>query len=96
MDGSHVAGAGIGAIVGATLVALGNKIGLNLTNLDSATLGMAAIGAFVGLAHGIGKYGLAGLGGILLHGSPKPPPAVVVPVVAGLDPAPPVVVPPVV
>jgi hypothetical protein len=72
MDGTHIAGAGIGAIVGAVLVALGTRIGLDLTNVDSATLGITCVGAFTGIGHAIGSVGLIGIGNVLLHGRAKP------------------------
>lgn len=71
MTGSHIAGAGIGALVGAILVSLGTRIGLDLTNLDAATLGMAAVGVFLGIGHAIGEYGLLGIGSRILRGRPK-------------------------
>lgn len=61
MNGSHIAGAGLGALVGAILVSLGSRIGLDLTNFDAATLGMAAIGAGTGIGHALGEYGLSGI-----------------------------------
>lgn len=72
MTGSHIAGAGVGALVGAILVSLGTRIGLDLTNFDSAALGMAAVGAFTGVGHAVGEYGLVGIGAVLLHGRAKP------------------------
>lgn len=72
MTGSHIAGGSVGAIVGTILVSLGGRIGLDLTNFDSAALGMAAVGLGIGVGHAIRDYGLLGVAGILLHGVPKP------------------------
>lgn len=55
MNASHIAGGGLGAIVGAIIVALGQRIGLDLTNFDSAVLGAAAIAVGAGVFHVIGK-----------------------------------------
>lgn len=55
MNASHVAGAGLGAIAGAILVALGSRIGLDLTNFDSAVLGTTALGVGAGVFHVFGK-----------------------------------------
>lgn len=75
MNGSHVAGAGFGAILGTVLVALGTRIGLDLTNVDSATLGIACVGAFLGVGHAIGQDGISGIGRTLWRGHSKPAPA---------------------
>lgn len=72
MNGSHVAGAGFGAIVGAVLVALGSRIGLDLTGYDAATLGMAALAAGLAVGHAIGEVGVFGLVRVVLHGRQKP------------------------
>lgn len=55
MNGSHVAGGGLGALLGIILAALGKKIGLSLDDTTAAALGTA--GAAVGLAvgHAFGK-----------------------------------------
>lgn len=75
MNGSHVAGAGFGAILGTVLVALGTRIGLDLTNVDSAALGMGCVGAFLGIGHAVGEEGVAGIVRTLWRGHPKPAPA---------------------
>lgn len=72
MNGSHLAGAGVGALVGAILVSLGSRIGLDLTAYDAATLGMAAVAAGLAIGHAIGEFGLFGIGRILLYGRRKP------------------------
>jgi Ca2+/Na+ antiporter len=71
MNGAPVAGAGFGAIVGATLVALGTRIGLALSPVDAATLGMAAVGVFIGIGHAVGEYGISGIVEMIWHGRPK-------------------------
>lgn len=78
MTGSHVAGAGIGAIVGTVLVALGTRIGLDLTNVDAAVIGGAAIAVGAGALHVLGKaWTGAGILPSLRRGffGPKPEPA---------------------
>lgn len=72
MNGSHVAGGGFGAIVGAVLVALGTRIGLDLTGYDAATLGMATLAAGLALGHAVGEYGIAGICRVVWNGRPKP------------------------
>lgn len=86
MNGSHIAGAGFGAIVGAVLVSLGGRIGLDLTNFDSATLGMAAIAAGVGVFHAVSEYGVKGIAKTIWAGRAKPAPAPVVAIAPVVDP----------
>jgi hypothetical protein len=62
-----IAAAVLGATVGMVLVALGTRIGLDLTNVDSGVAGIAAVGVFTGIGHAIGEYGK-----LLWHGKPKP------------------------
>lgn len=78
MNGSHISGASVGAIVGTILVALGHRIGLTLSDVDASTLGIAAVGVGIGLGHAIGRYGIIGIFRNTLHGLPQP-----------LDPPPP-------
>lgn len=54
MNGSHVAGGGLGALLGVALAALGPKIGLHLTDADAASLGVAGAGVGVAIGHAIG------------------------------------------
>jgi hypothetical protein len=94
MNGSHVAGAGFGAIVGAILVSLGGRIGLDLTSYDAATLGMGALAVGLAVGHAIGEVGLVGIGRVILHGRQKPAAAVVVQKPAVVAPVVPVAPPP--
>jgi hypothetical protein len=57
LTNTHVAGAGFGALVGSVIVALGGRIGLDLTNFDSVTLGVAAVAAGAGVFHVLGRAG---------------------------------------
>lgn len=82
MNGSHVAGAGFGAVVGAILVSLGSRIGLDLTGYDAATLGMAALAVGLAVGHAVGEVGLIGIGRVILHGRQKQQVALVAPRVA--------------
>lgn len=71
MNGAKTAGAGFGAIVGIVVVALGSRIGLDLTPVDSAALGMGAVTVFLGIGHAIGESGIKGIGHMLWSGRPK-------------------------
>lgn len=75
MNGSHVAGAGFGALIGAVLVSLGGRIGLDLTNFDSATLGIAAVAAGTAVGHALGEYGVKGIAQTIWAGRHTAPPA---------------------
>lgn len=55
MNGSHVAGGGIGALLGVVLASLGNRIGLNLDPTTAAALGAAAGAVGVAVGHAFGK-----------------------------------------
>lgn len=55
MNGSHIAGAGFGGIVGVILAGLGAKIGLHLTDADAATLGVGALSVGLAVGHAFGK-----------------------------------------
>lgn len=55
MNGSHIAGSGVGALIGVCLAALGTKIGLSLTNADAASLGVAAVGLGLACGHAFGS-----------------------------------------
>lgn len=73
MNGSHIAGAGVGALVGSILVALGQRIGLDLTNFDSVEIGVAAVAFGTGLGHAIGSYGLSGVLSVIWRGRKTSP-----------------------
>lgn len=76
MNPSHVAGGGIGAILGAVVVGLLKHFGVaTVTDIDAAVIGSAALSAGVGVGHAINKYGLAGIASIIWHGHKKPEPA---------------------
>lgn len=55
MNGSHVAGGGLGAIVGTAIAALGSKIGLQLDETTAAGLGIAGLTLGLGIGHAFGK-----------------------------------------
>jgi hypothetical protein len=55
VDGSHVAGAGVGGIAGVVVAALGSKIGLHLDDTTAATLGLGAVGVGLAFGHAFGK-----------------------------------------
>jgi hypothetical protein len=55
VNGSHVAGGGVGAILGVALAGLGKKVGLELTDADAATLGVACAGIGIAVGHALGK-----------------------------------------
>jgi hypothetical protein len=55
LDGSHIAGSGAGAIVGVALAALGTKIGWQLDDATSATIGAGAVGVGLAFGHALGK-----------------------------------------
>ena len=84
MNASHVAGSGLGGILAVVLAALGSRIGLHLTDADSAALAIALAGAGAGVAHGFWNVGLVPIGRRLVHGPPKPPVVGVADVVAGI------------
>lgn len=68
MTGSHIAGGGLGALVGVILAALGAKIGLHLDDTTAAALAAVCLSAGLGLGHAIGQYGIAGIAHVLWHG----------------------------
>ncbi len=86
MNGSHIAGAGLGGVVGIVLAALGSKIGITLDDTTSASLGVGLVG--VGLAFGH-AFGIAWQGAGILPSirrglfGPGKTAAVVVPPAAG-------------
>jgi hypothetical protein len=80
LNPSHVAGGGIGAILGAVIVGLLKHFGLaTVTDVDAAVIGSAALSAGVGAGHAINEYGLAGLASIVWHGHKKPAAAKILP-----------------
>lgn len=75
MNASHVAGGGIGAILGAVIVGLLRHFGVAApSDVDAAVIGSAALSAGVGLGHAVNEYGVAGIAAILWHGHKKPTP----------------------
>jgi hypothetical protein len=71
VTGSHVAGGGVGAIVGVILAALDKKVGLHLTDGEAASLSIALAGVGAGVGHAARRLYETGLGpffGHLLHG----------------------------
>lgn len=72
MTVSHVAGYGVGAVLAPIIAALLSKYAhYDITLTDAALIGSAAVGAGVGLGHGIGKFGLKGLIARVWSGEPK-------------------------
>lgn len=55
MNGAHITGLGLGGLVGVILASLGKKIGLDLDNATSATLGVALVGAGLAVGHAFGS-----------------------------------------
>jgi hypothetical protein len=55
MNGSHIAGGGIGALLGVVLAALGKKIGLQLDETTAAAIGVAGAATGVAIGHAVGK-----------------------------------------
>lgn len=74
MQVSHVAGGGIGALLGAVAAGLLHKFtSLTVSDVDAALIGSAALSLGVGLGHAIDTYGVKGLFARLWRGAPKPP-----------------------
>lgn len=69
MNASHVSGGGLGAVLGALAVALLKHYGISLSDWDSSLIGSAALGAGVGVAHAVWRYGLVGIAKTILRGS---------------------------
>lgn len=55
MSGSHVAGLGVGGLLGIVIAALGSKIGIQLDDTTAAALGGAGAAAGVAFGHAFGK-----------------------------------------
>lgn len=69
MNTGHVAGGGLGAILGALIAGFLSKYsGYHLSDADSAMIGSAFLGAGIGVGHGIYLHGLSGLLGVVWRG----------------------------
>jgi hypothetical protein len=55
MNGSHVAGGGLGALLGIVLASLGGRIGLHLDDATAAALGTAGVGVGLAFGHAFGS-----------------------------------------
>lgn len=55
MNGSHVAGGGLGAVLGVVLASLNTRLGLHLTTADAASLAVGATGVGLAFGHAFGK-----------------------------------------
>lgn len=55
MSGSHVAGLGLGGLLGIVIAALGSKIGIQLDETTAAALGGAGAAFGVAFGHAFGK-----------------------------------------
>ena len=73
MNVSHVAGGGVGAVLGAAVVAVVHHFfHVNVSDLDASLIGSVALSAGVGLGHALAKGGVLGLVKEILHGSAAP------------------------
>lgn len=74
MNASHVAGGGIGALLGALVVGLLKHFGVaTVSDVDAAVIGSAALSAGVGIGHAVSEHGLTGIGAIIWKGHPPAP-----------------------
>lgn len=55
MDGSHIAGGGLGALLGIILSALGGRVGLKLDDTTAATIAAGCITLGLAIGHALGK-----------------------------------------
>jgi hypothetical protein len=55
MNGSHVAGGGLGALLGIILASLGSKVGLHLDDATAALLGTGCVAVGLAVGHAFGK-----------------------------------------
>lgn len=70
MDVSHVSGGGFGVIVGAAIVGILRRYAhVDVSTVDSAVVGSAALAAGVGFGHIVSRVGVLGFGRILLRGN---------------------------
>lgn len=67
VTGTHVAGGGLGAIVAVILAALDKKIGLHLTDGESASLALGLVAVGVGVGHAFRTLYNLGIGPFLNH-----------------------------
>src|SRR5579884_2956234 len=89
VNGSHIAGSGLGALLGVALAALGSRVGLHLDDTTAAMLGTGCVGVGLALGHAFGKaWNGVGVFPSLGRGffGPRHPSA---PAAAGQPPAPP-------
>lgn len=54
----HVAGGGFGGVVAAVIVAVCNRYGVHVSDVDATIVGSVALSAGVGLGHVFAKYGV--------------------------------------
>jgi hypothetical protein len=86
MNGAHVSGAGIGAVIGAILVSLFRRYSVaGITAAEAALIGAGCVAAGTGIAHAVWSIGLGPMCDRLLHGPKTAPP----PVAAAPAPNPP-------
>lgn len=76
MNGSHIAGGGVGGLVGVIVAALDTRIGLHLSPADAGTLVLGTLAAGAAVFHVLGRAGsTVGVFPALrrfLFGPPKP------------------------
>lgn len=65
---SHVAGGGLGGVIGAAAAAVLNRYGVRISDLDAALFGSAALAAGTGLGHVVGQVGIVGAVKLLWRG----------------------------